>query len=34
MGSTRAYNYEIKKFDGKKFASWMEMMQDILVQRY
>ena len=33
MASTSGSSCEIRKFDGKNFALWKEMMQDVLVQR-
>ena len=31
MASTSNTCCEIKKFEGKKFALWKEMMQDVLI---
>ena len=33
MASTSGTRVEIKKFDGKNFALWKEMMQDVLIIR-
>ena len=33
MASTSGTGVEIRKFDGKKFALWKEMMQDVLIIR-
>ena len=33
MASTSGIEVEIRKFDGKNFALWKEMMQDVLIIR-
>ena len=33
MASTSGTGVEIRKFDGKNFALWKEMMQDVLIIR-
>ena len=33
MASTSGTRIEIRKFDGKNFALWKEMMQDVLIIR-
>ena len=33
MVSTSNATYEIQKFDGKNFALWKEMMQDVLIMK-
>ena len=33
MGSTSSTGVEIRKFDGKNFALWKEMMHDVLIIR-
>ena len=33
MASTSGIGVEIRKFDGKNFALWKEMMQDVLIIR-
>ena len=33
MASTSSIDYEIRKFDGKNFALWKEIMQDLLIIR-
>ena len=33
MASTSGTRVEIRKFDGKNFALWKEMMQDVLIIR-